>query len=179
MANYLDSNGLARFKSNCDTAYTNVIEDVQVNGTSLTVTDKAVNIDLTNYATKFDISAVYKAMGTVSTYANLPTLTNTDADIGKVYNVTTADTAHGVKAGDNLLWTGTSWDNLGGNVDLSEYSTTVQISAGYVAKEVGKGLSANDFTNAYKAVLDGLSGLDGSAVPDEVVSTASIDALFV
>lgn len=49
-------------------------------------------------------------------------------------------------------------------VNLTGYSSTDQMNAaisaavaGYVAKENGKGLSSNDFTNEYKAKLDSLS----------------------
>lgn len=49
-------------------------------------------------------------------------------------------------------------------VNLTGYSSTEQMNAaiaaavaGYVAKETGKGLSSNDFTNEYKAKLDSLS----------------------
>ena len=49
-------------------------------------------------------------------------------------------------------------------VNLTGYSSTAQMNAaiaaavaGYVAKETGKGLSSNDFTNEYKAKLDSLS----------------------
>lgn len=76
------------------------------------------------------LSAVYRYSGSVNSYADLPTdLTNTDSDIGKTYNVKTANKAHGIKAGDNVAWTGTEWDVLAGEVDLSTYSTTEQITA--------------------------------------------------
>lgn len=68
-----------------------------------------------NYATKADISSVYKANGSVETYAELPSSGQT---VGDVYNVENADSAHGVKAGDNVVWTGEEWDVLSGTVDL-------------------------------------------------------------
>ena len=49
-------------------------------------------------------------------------------------------------AGDNIVWLGNCWDKLAGTVDLS----------GYVQKESGKGLSANDYTDADKAKLEGI-----------------------
>lgn len=122
-------------------AEVNVIESVKVNGTALTITDKAVDVpvptktsdltndsgfidkdvnDLTNYydknAVDSKISSVYKYKGTVSTYADLP---STDLTVGDVYNIETADSTHGVKAGDNVAWNGTAWDVLAGTVDLS------------------------------------------------------------
>ena len=71
-----------------------------------------------NYATKADISSVYKAKGSVETYAELP---SSNQQIGDVYNVETADSSHNVKAGDNVVWTGDEWDVLSGTVDLSNY----------------------------------------------------------
>lgn len=69
------------------------------------------------YAKKSDISAVYKYKDS-RTYSALPTSGNA---IGDVYNITTADATHGVKAGDNVVWDGSKWDNLSGTVDLSNY----------------------------------------------------------
>lgn len=71
-----------------------------------------------NYATKSDISSVYKYKGSVSTYAELP---QSEQQTGDVYNVETADSSHGVKAGDNVAWNGEEWDVLSGTVDLSNY----------------------------------------------------------
>lgn len=141
-------------------AQANVIESVSVDGTALTVTSKGVNIDLSAYAKSADISTVYKYKGTVATYSALPTA---DQVVGDVYNVEAADATNGINAGDNVAWNGTDWDNLSGIVDLS----------GYVAKEDGKGLSTNDFTDDLKNKLDTLS-----ATGDETVSDEEIAALF-
>lgn len=40
------------------------------------------------------------------------------------------------------------------NVDFSNYYTKQEVIDGFVAKETGKGLSTNDFTNDYKTKLD-------------------------
>lgn len=71
-----------------------------------------------NYATKSDISSVYKYKGSVETYAELP---SSNQQVGDVYNVETADSSHKIKAGDNVAWNGTAWDVLSGTVDLSNY----------------------------------------------------------
>lgn len=122
----------------------NTIETIKVNGSPLepdgskavdiTVPTKvsqltndsgyqtAENVEQTltskNYATKSDISSVYKYKGSVSTYAELP---QSEQQTGDVYNVETADSSHGVKAGDNVAWNGEEWDVLSGTVDLSNY----------------------------------------------------------
>jgi hypothetical protein len=138
-------------------AQVNVLEGVQVNGTDLTITNKKVNVDLSNYATKADISSVYKYKGTVSTYGDLPSSGQT---VGDVYNVETADATHGIKAGDNVAWDGTAWDVLAGVVDLSNYVTTTAMNTaleGKVDKVEGKGLSTNDFTDALLTKLNGIA----------------------
>jgi hypothetical protein len=138
-------------------AQVNVLEGVQVNGTDLTITNKKVNVDLSNYATKADISSVYKYKGTVSTYGDLPSSGQT---VGDVYNVETADATHGIKAGDNVAWDGTAWDVLAGVVDLSNYVTITAMNTaleGKVDKVEGKGLSTNDFTDALLTKLNGIA----------------------
>ena len=78
------------------------------------------------YAKKSDISNVYKFKGTKTNYADLPT---TNRVTGDVWNITNADAEHGIKAGDNVAWNGTEWDNLSGTVDLSAYATTTTTDA--------------------------------------------------
>lgn len=72
------------------------------------------------YAKKSDISNVYKFKGTKTTYDELP---KTGVVTGDVWNITNADATHGIKAGDNVAWNGTAWDNLSGVTDLSGYTT--------------------------------------------------------
>ena len=143
-------------------AQVNVIEKVKVNGSDLAVTEKGVNIDLSAYAKSADLTTVYKYQGTVATFAELPTGLG-EGDIGKVWNITNADKAHGVNAGDNLAWNGTEWDNLAGVVDLS----------GYVEKVEGKQLSTNDYTTEEKGQLANLV-----ANSDEQISNEDIAGIF-
>lgn len=83
----------------------------------LSIYAKSADIDRT-YAKKADITTVYKYRGSVNTYADLPVNGNA---VGDVYNVVAADASHGIKAGDNVVWNGNTWDNLSGVVDLSAY----------------------------------------------------------
>ena len=78
------------------------------------------------YAKKSDITNIYKFKGTKTNYADLPT---TNRVTGDVWNITNADAEHGIKAGDNVAWNGTAWDNLSGTVDLSAYATTATTDA--------------------------------------------------
>ena len=68
--------------------------------------------------------------GSVDNYSDLPT----DPQIGYSYNIKNADKTHGVNAGDNVVWNGTEWDNLGGSVDMSLFA------------EVGKDVNFNTVT---------------------------------
>ena len=125
-----EKNKLSGIEAN---AQVNVIESVKVNGTALAVTDKVVNVDLSNYVKKGDITVdlsnyvkkgdittVMRYCGSVQNYAALPTSGNV---VGDAYNVTEASPAYGVNAGDNVVWNGTTWDVLAGTVDLSGYVT--------------------------------------------------------
>lgn len=188
---YIDSNGVSRLWNNAKTKFVtketgkglstndytdaeksklngiqseaeaNVLEGVQVNGTDLVVVAKKVNIDLSNYATKSDISHIYKPKGSVATYADLPSSGMEDGD---TYNVQTADPTHDVKAGDNLAWIATDdggyWDNLSGIIDMSAYATITAMNtalANKVDKVNGKGLSTNDYTTNEKNKLAGIA----------------------
>lgn len=140
-------------------AEVNVITGVQVDGADLTITDKKVNIDLSAYAKTTDIGTAYHYKGTVASFAALPTANQKEGD---VYNVEAADATNGIKAGDNVAWNGTAWDNLGGTVDLS----------GYVAKEDGKGLSSTDVT------ADMVAKWDAAATAEADVTQEEIDSIF-
>lgn len=170
-------------------AEVNVLEKVKVNGTEQTITSKAVDIsvptkvsdinndlsfidntvnNLVNYYTKTEVdtkvSSVYKYKGSVNTYSDLP---SSGQVIGDVYNVVTADTTHGIPAGGNVAWNGTTWDNLGGEVDLSNYYTKSQVDTNLntkVDKVTGKQLSTEDYTSAEKTKLSGIEA--GAEVND-------------
>lgn len=132
-------------------AQVNDIEGIKVSGVAVTPVAKVVNIDLTGYATKADISTVYKPKGTKPNVAGLPTTGNV---IGDVWNV------DGDGKGANYVWEGTKWDKLSETVDLSAYATTASVTAGLggkVDKVDGKGLSTNDYTAAEKTKLAGLN----------------------
>lgn len=108
-----------------------------------------------------DMIGAFKVKGSVATVADLPE----QADAGDVYNIRTAGGTDSdgtpIVAGTNVVRTaGGTWDALGGTVDMS----------GYVEKDGNKVLSTNDFTDAYKTKLDGLT--------DETITQADIDGIF-
>lgn len=103
--------------------------------TSGTNTDGAIsqygiNNILANYAKLTDITSAYRYKGTVDNYSDLPTTHK----VGDVYNIKNADAANNIKAGDNVVWNGTEWDNLSGVVDLSAYLTTEKANELYLGK---------------------------------------------
>lgn len=145
--------------------------------------DKATTLDgygITNAYTKDEInakiSAVYKPAGSVA-FAELPSLS--ESILGNVYNVTDAftTTANFVEDAGNKHPKGTNvvvvkvgdaykYDVLAGFVDLS----------GYVEKEAGKGLSANDFTDELKAKLDAIA--EGANKYEHPTHTAYASGLY-
>lgn len=65
------------------------------------------------------LTGVMKYAGQVDNYSDLADVTKNKGD---VWNIVNADSAHGIKAGDNVAWNGTDWDDLSGTVDLSIYA---------------------------------------------------------
>lgn len=93
-----------------ENAEVNIIETVKVNGTALEPdSSRAVNIDLSAYALKSDLTAVLEWKGTVPTYNDLPG----DAKKGDVYHVEAKSAEY--------AFDGTEWQELGSIVDLSDY----------------------------------------------------------
>lgn len=92
------------------------------------------------------ISSVYKYKGSVATYRNLIEIL--DLTIGDVYNVESD--------GSNYAWTGTEWDKLGGNIDLSGYQTKIDSSHKLSSDLVDDTNNTNKFvTNVEKTTWNG------------------------
>lgn len=115
----------------------NVIEKIKVGGVELPVgPDKSVEIPGGGTA-RFEVAQAAPSAA--------------EAQDGVLYLVQNAGTYDiYVKAGDQVVKTGDT------AVDLS----------GYVEKEPGKGLSANDFTDADKAKLDGMRDASDAEVAE-------------
>ena len=130
--------------------------------------------DLTNYYNKTEIdskvASVYKYKGNVNTYADLP---SSGQNVGDVYNITTADSTHGIKAGDNVAWDGTTWDVLAGTVDLSGYQTLIDSTHKLSADLVDDTSTTNKFVTtsektAWNAKQDALvSGTNIKTINNE------------
>lgn len=73
---------------------------------------------------KTKVTSIYTPKGSVDSYDKLPTENLTAGD---VYNVVAAYGNY--PAGTNWAWTGTEWDALGGNIDLSNYYNKSEVDA--------------------------------------------------
>ena len=129
-----ETDGLLDAKANVATTYTKTETDNLLDAKA----DKATTLagyGIADAYTKSEVdakvSSVYHYKGTVSTYADLP---SSGLEIGDVWNIETADSTHGIKAGDNVAWNGTTWDALAGTVDLTPYATKDELSAGLADK---------------------------------------------
>ena len=85
---------------------------------------------------------------------------------------------------DEYIWTeNEGFEKIGStDVDLSGYVTTTDLATAlnsYVAKETGKGLSSNDFTDALLAKLNGISaGAEANVQSDWNEDDSSSDAFI-
>lgn len=120
------------------------------------------------YAKKTDISNIYKFKGTKTNYADLPT---TNRVTGDVWNITNADAIHNIKAGDNVAWNGTEWDNLSGTVNLSAYATTSTTDA--MSADIKK-LMDKAFPFTVKVSIDKTIAKKGTSQPVKVTITPKI-----
>lgn len=82
--------------------------------------------DLTLYAKKADIAKAVTYKGSVNSYSDLP---KSVMAVGDMYNIATADHTNGIKAGDNVVYNGNSWDNMGGTIDLSGYAMKTDLGS--------------------------------------------------
>lgn len=86
----------------------------------------AKTADLSVYAKKSDIAKAVNYKGSMNSYGELP---KSGMAVGDMYNITTEDKANGIKAGDNVVYNGNSWDNMGGTIDFSAYATKADLGS--------------------------------------------------
>lgn len=103
------------------------------------------------YATKSEMASALTYKGSKDTYAELPASGN---KVGDVRNIVNADPTHGVKAGDNVAWDGTTWDVLGGVADLSAYFNKNTDTA----DNITEGSTHLFLTSAERTILGNTSG---------------------
>ena len=139
--------------------------------------DKATTIagyGITDAYTKTEIdakvSSVYHYKGTVSAYADLPA---SGQEVGDVWNIETADSSHGIKAGDNVAWTGSEWDVLAGEIDLSAYATKTELETKMDAPATGTVGQVLTKTADGQEWADAPAGGGGEDTTDYLCFTAS------
>lgn len=82
--------------------------------------------DSSDYALKTDLVGGMKYKGSVQSYSSLP---QSGMVSGDMWNVATADSTHGIAAGDNVVWNGSSWDVMRGTIDTSAFLTASDFHA--------------------------------------------------
>ena len=102
--------------ANASTSASNAAKAEVAAKTAQAEAEKARN-DANSAVTK--LTGVMKYAGQVDNYSDLADVTKNKGD---VWNIVNADSERGIKAGDNVAWNGTDWDNLSGTVDLSIYA---------------------------------------------------------
>ena len=102
--------------TNASTSASNAAKAEVAAKTAQAEAEKARN-DANSAVTK--LTGAMKYAGQVDNYSDLADVTKNKGD---VWNIVNADPAHGIKAGDNVAWNGTDWDDLSGTVDLSIYA---------------------------------------------------------
>lgn len=139
---------------------------------------KATNLagyGITDAYTKFEtdakMSAVYRYKGSCSSYAMLPA---SDRTVGDVWNVSTADPEHGIKAGDNVAWTGTEWDVLSGTVDLTPYALKADAATDH---NHDGAYAAKSHTHAVSDVTGLQESLEGKAASSHTHAQADVTGL--
>lgn len=127
---------------------------------------KALMSEITTIAGK--LQGIYSYKGSVETFNALPT---EGLVVGDVYNVVTAVENH--PAGTNFAWTGTTWDALGGSLDLSAYFNKEEVAAAIKVE--------TDRAVAEEARIEGLVTANateiGNVKADVAKNLASIETL--
>lgn len=83
------------------------------------------------------LTSAVKYRGSVASFSALPT---SGQSVGDMYNIKAASgtDANGtaIRAGDNVVWNGSGWDDQAGTVDLSNYYTKNEINGAIISTTV-------------------------------------------
>ena len=132
---------------------------------------------------KSTIVNVFHYKGSKDTYEELPA---TDNQVGDVWNV--VESYDKYPAGTNYAWTGTQWDALGGEIDLTPYQTKEDNTLKTISKTIVAAINENkasidnhigDTNNPHNVTKEQieLSNVDNTSDINKPISIATQDAL--
>ena len=139
----LSAENASKSASSAKTSETNASQSAtksaqsEANALSYSQSAKSSSDSASNYvgecqAIKDSLGTVYKFKGSVQSVSSLPS----GASIGDVYDV--------IDSGNNYAWTGSSWDSLGVNVDLSNYALKSDLTSKQDKLTAGTGISIDN-----------------------------------
>lgn len=83
------------------------------------------------------LTSAVKYRGSIASFSDVPT---SGQEIGDLYNVKAAggtdSNGVAIKAGDNVVWNGSGWDDMAGTVDLSDYYKKTEINSAITSTTV-------------------------------------------
>lgn len=83
------------------------------------------------------LTSAVKYRGSIASFSDVPT---SGQEIGDLYNVKAAggtdSNGVAIKAGDNVVWNGSGWDDMAGIVDLSDYYKKTEINSAITSTTV-------------------------------------------
>ena len=139
------------------------------------------------------VSSVVTYRGTVDNFSSLPTGLTSD-NTGDMYNIKNAggtdSSGNEIKAGDNVVWNGSGWDDQSGHVDLSDYYTKEEIGKSvlsivanndtltFIHRDATKdSLTINNVGHATKASQDGNGNNIATTYETKASHASDIDSI--
>lgn len=116
--------------------------------------ESAISNELKDYTTTSDLNTLLEAKANVS---DLGTMSAENASDYYTSEETNTAIATAINDMATQTWVGEQ---------LGDYTTTLDLQAGYVAKESGKGLSTNDYSNTDKEKVDSLGTMSTKSAAD-------------
>ena len=168
-------------------AQVNVIEDVKVNGTSLPITNKSVDVEVPTKVSDLDNDSGFISSVSWDDIEDRPIIGDATLTISKNGTTINSFNANSTTNTTIDIAVPTSTSDLTNDSDFIT-NATAQITesqvtglttdlANKVDVEAGKGLSTNDFTNALKSKLEGIeSGAEVNVQADWTETNSSSDA---
>ena len=176
-----NSNEIATFSSDeyNSVNYATKTEVGNASGNAVTSARNYTNAISGQLATYIDtnVVGVYRYKGSVTNYSDLSSVS--DKEHGDVYNVVNAN--GNIPAGTNYAWNSgtTSWDSLGGSIDLSAYALTADLTAHTTDTTVHVSSSEKSTWNGKQDAISDLetirtgAGLGATAIQTETQLTSA------